>query len=102
MGYIRNEFETFDSMPVYYGGYLYDSDDSNLEDARDLVYVGYVDRYNLDAPEGMALKVVERLKAVDEPAMMVGEVTGPGHVRQNLLSGSLLEADMVCTKPVVD
>ena len=30
------------------------------------------------------------------PVMMVGEVTGPGHVRQKLPSCSLPEADMVC------
>ena len=71
-------------------------------DHRDLAYAEYVDRYKFDAPEGMELKVFERLKAVDEPVMMVGEVTGPGLVRQNLLSGSLSEADIVCTEPVAD
>ena len=50
----------------------------------------------------MELKVFERLKVVDEPVMMVGEVTGLGLVRQNLLSGSLSEADIVCTEPVAD
>ena len=34
--------------------------------------------------------------------MMVGEVTGPDLVRQNVLRGSLSEADIVCTKPVAD
>ena len=34
------------------------------------------------------------------PVMMVGEVTGPGHVRQT--SCSLPEADMVCTESVAD
>ena len=61
-----------------------------------------MDLYDFDAPEGMELKVFERLKAVDEPVMMVGEVTGPGHVRQKLLSGSLSEADMVCMEPMAD
>ena len=46
----------------------------------------------------MELKVFERLKAVYVPVMMVGEVTGPGHLRENLLSGSLSEADMVSTE----
>ena len=99
---IRNEFETVDGMPVYYGGDLYDSDDSHWEDHRDLAYAEYVDLYNFDAPEGMELKFFERLRVVDEPVMMVGEVTGPGLVRQNLLSGSLSEADIVCTEPVAD
>ena len=39
-----------------------------------LVYEEYVDRYNVDALDGMELKVFERLRAVDEPTMMVGEV----------------------------
>ena len=56
---IRNEFETVDGMPVYYGGELYDSDESDWEDPCDLVYVEYVDRYNFDAPEGMELEVFE-------------------------------------------
>ena len=34
--------------------------------------------------------------------MMVGEVTGSGHVCQTLSSCSLLEADMVCKEPVAD
>ena len=56
---IRNEFETVDGMPVYYGGDLYDSDDSDWEDPRDLVYAEYVDQYNFDAPEGFELKVFD-------------------------------------------
>ena len=65
------------------------------------MYAEYVDQYNFDAPEGMELKVVELLKAVNEPAMMVGEVSGPRHVRPNL-SGSLVEADMVASEMAVD
>ena len=95
---IRNEFETVDGMPVYYGGDLYDSDDSDWEDPRELAYAEPVDRYNFYAPDGM---VFERLKVVDEPVMMVGEVTGPGLVHQNLLRGSLSEADTVCTADIL-
>ena len=94
---IRNEFETVDGVPVYYGGDLYDSDESDWEDPCDLAYAEYVDQYNFDAPEGFELKVFERFKAVDVPVMMVGEVTVPG-----LSSCSLPEADMVCTEPVAD
>ena len=50
----------------------------------------------------MQLLVFEQLKSVDEPLMMVGEVTGPGRVRQKLLSGSQTAADIVCTEPVAD
>ena len=34
--------------------------------------------------------------------MMVGEVTGLGHVQRTLSSSSLLEADMVCKGPMAD
>ena len=98
---IRNEFETVDGMPVYYGGDLCDSDDSEWEDPWNLAYAEYEDQHNIDAPEGMELKVFERLKAVNESAMMVGEVPGPRHVRPNL-SGSLVEADMVASETAVD
>ena len=93
---IHNEFETVDGMPVYYGGDLCDSDESDWADPRDLAYAEYVDLYNFDAPEGMELKVLERSKAVDGSVMMVGEVIGSGHVHQTLSSCSHLEADMVC------
>ena len=84
---IHNEFETVDGMPVYYGGDLYDSDESDWEDPCGLAYAEYVDQYNFDAPEGFELKVFERLKAVDVPVVMVDEVTGLVHVRQLFASG---------------
>ena len=90
---IRNKFETIDGMPVYYGGDLCNSDDWEWEDPCNLAHAEYVDQYNFDALDGVELKVFERLKAVDEPAMMVGEVPGPGLVHQNL-NGSLVEADI--------
>ena len=81
---------------------MYDSDDSDWEDPRDLAYAEYVDQYNFDAPERFELKVFDRSKVVDVPVVMVGEVTGPGHVRQKLPSCSLPEVDVVCTEPVAD
>ena len=47
-----------------------------------------MDRYNFDALDGM-----KRLRAVDELTMMVGEVRGPGLIRQNLIA-SLVETVM--------
>ena len=99
---IRNEFETVDGMPVYYGGDLYDSDESDWEDPCDLVYAEYANRYNFDAPEGMELKDFERLQGPDGTVMMVGEVTDSGHVQRTLSSGSPLEAHMVCKEPMAD
>ena len=98
---IRNEFETIDGMPVYYGGGLCDSDGSEWDDPWDLAYAEYVDQYNFDAREGMELKVFQRLKAVNEQAMIVSVVPGPRHVSPNL-SGSLLGADMVDLETAVD
>ena len=99
---IRNEFETVDGMPVYYGGDLYDSNESDWEDPYDRAYAEYVDRYNFDAQEGMELKVFERLQGSDESVMMVGVVTDSGHVQRTLPSGSPLDADMVCKAPMAD
>ena len=47
---IRNEYETVDGMPVYYGGDLYDSDESDWEDPYDRAYAEYLDRYNFVPP----------------------------------------------------
>ena len=49
---IRNDFETVDGMPVYYGGDLYNSDESDWEDPYDLAYAEYVERYDFDGTEG--------------------------------------------------
>ena len=77
---IHNDF--VDGMPVYYGGDLYDSDESDWDDPYDIVCAEYVEQYNFDALEGMELKVFERLKGPDESVMMVGERTGSRHVHQ--------------------
>ena len=90
------EWDTVDGMPVYYVGDLYDSDESDWEDPYDRVYVEHVDRYNFDSPEGMGLKVFERLQGPDESVMMVGVVTDSGHVQRTLSSGSLLDVQIWC------
>ena len=50
----------------------------------DLAYREHVERYNFDALDGMELKFFERLKAVNEPTMMVSEIPGRGLARQEL------------------
>ena len=90
----RNEFETIDGMPVYYGGDLCDSDDSEWDDPWDLAYREHVKRYIFDALDGMELKVFERLKAVNEPTMIISEVPSRGPIRQNL-NAPQVEADRV-------
>ena len=52
---IRDEFETINGMPVYYGGDLCDSDESDWEDPYDIACAEYVEQYNFDALDGMEL-----------------------------------------------
>ena len=44
-------------MPVYYGGELYDSEDSDWDDLYALASATNVEDYNFDVPEGMDLMV---------------------------------------------
>ena len=65
-------------MPVYYGGDLCDSDDSEdseWEDPWNRVYAEHVERYNLDVMDGMELEVYERSLAGDDLVNMVGSPT---------------------------
>ena len=52
--------EIIDGVPVYYGGNLCDSDESDWDDPYDIVSEQYVDQYHFDVPEGMDLMVFER------------------------------------------
>ena len=96
-------------MPVYYGGDLCESDESDWEDPYDTVCAENVEQYNFDALEGMELMVFERLKgpdesdvAPDESVMMVRERTVLTHVRQTSTSYLRRELDTVDAEPVVD
>ena len=53
----RNDFETVDGMPVYYGGYFNYSD---CEDPRDLAYEDWVDWYNFNVPEGCCVDLPDK------------------------------------------
>ena len=90
---IRDEFETIDGMPVYYGGDLCTSDESDWEDLYDIACAEYVEQYNFDALEGMELMILERLKGPDDSVMMVSERTGSTPVRQT--SSSYPRSDTV-------
>ena len=48
---VEYQYETFNGLPVYYGGDMYDSEDDPLERAR----TAYAEDYNFDVPEGMEL-----------------------------------------------
>ena len=58
-GDVLDQYETFNSMPVYYGGdmTLYDLEDSDWDDPYALASAAYVEDYNFDIPEGMDLMV---------------------------------------------
>ena len=48
------QYETFNGLPVYYGGDMYDSEDSE-DDPLERARVAYVEDYNFDVPEEMEL-----------------------------------------------
>ena len=56
-GDVQDQYETFNGMPVYYGGDLYDSEDSDYDDPYALASATYVEDYNFDIPDGMDLMV---------------------------------------------
>ena len=56
-GDVQDQYETFNGMPVFYGGDLYDSEDSDWDDPYALASLAYVEDYNFDVPEGMDLMV---------------------------------------------
>ena len=56
-GDVEDQYETFNGMPVYYGGDFYDSEDSDWDDPYALAIAAFVEDYNFDIPEGMDLMV---------------------------------------------
>ena len=53
---VEYQYETFNGLPVYYGGDMYDSDDDPLK----MACAAYVEDYNFDVPEGMELMTYTR------------------------------------------
>ena len=51
---VEYQYEIFDGLPVYYGGDMYDSEDSE-DDPLERARVAYVEDYNFDVPEGLEL-----------------------------------------------
>ena len=56
-GDVEDQYETFNGMPVYYGGDLYDSEDSDWDDLYALASAAYVEDYSFDFPDRMYLMV---------------------------------------------
>ena len=63
---VMNQYETFNGLPVYYGGDMYDSEDSEWDDPLELARAAYVEDYNFDVPEGMDLMVHHRSRSSDD------------------------------------
>ena len=90
---VDDQFETFNGMPVYYGGDLYDSEDS--DDPYAITSAAYVEDYNFDVPEGMDLMVHDRRRSPYGSDIREDRQTGLTHVRQTSLCDTGDEFDTV-------
>ena len=60
---------------MYYGGDMYDSEDSEWDDPYALASAAYVEDYNLDIPEGMDLMIHRRSRIRDGSEAQQGDHT---------------------------
>ena len=92
----RNEFETVDGMPVYYGG---DFNDSDCEDPRDIAHEDWVDWCDLNAPDEYCGVFPDdgfsQLPVTDCASVMVeGETIAPIRLWQDSWDVSVYVADI--------
>ena len=59
------QYETFNGLPVYYGGDVYDAEDTEEYDPLEMAHTAYVEDYNFDVPEGMELMTYTRHRPDD-------------------------------------
>ena len=71
---VEYQYETFDGLPVYYGGDMYDSEDSEEYDPLEMARSAYVEDYNFDVPEGMELMTYTRSRPDGGEARIVNTV----------------------------
>ena len=57
---IEYQYETFNGLPVHYGGDMYDSEDSEEYNPLEMACAAYVEDYSVDVPEGMELMTYNR------------------------------------------
>ena len=57
---VEYQYETFNGLPVYYGGDMYDLEDSEECDPPEMARAAYVEDYNFDVLEGMELMTYTR------------------------------------------
>ena len=71
-------------MPVYYGGDLYDSEDSDWDDPYAIASAAYVEDYYFDVPEGMDLMVHRHRRDPDNSDIRQNWQTGMTPVCQTM------------------
>ena len=57
---VEYQYETFNGLPVYYGGDMYDSEDLEEYDPLEMARAAYAEDYNFDVPEGIYLMTYTR------------------------------------------
>ena len=57
---VEYQYETFNGLPVYYGGDMCDSEELEEYDPLEMARAAYADDYNFDVPEGMELMTYTR------------------------------------------
>ena len=57
---VEYQYETFNGLPVYYGGDMYDAEGPEEYDLLEMARAAYVEDYNFDVPEGMELMTYTR------------------------------------------
>ena len=61
---VEYQYETFNCLLVYYGGDMYDSEDSEGYDPLEMARAAHAEDYNFDVPEGMELMTYTRSRRV--------------------------------------
>ena len=92
-GDILDQFETFNGMPVCYGGDLYGTEDSDWDDLYAIASAAYVEDYYFDVPEGMDLMVHNRRRGLYGSDIRQDRQTGLIPVCQTLLGDTQEEFD---------
>ena len=57
---VEYQYETFNGLPVYYSGDMYDSEDTEECNPVEMAHAAYVEDYYFDVPEGMELMTYNR------------------------------------------
>ena len=71
---VEYQYETFNSLPVYYGGDMYDSEDSEEYDPLEMARAACVADCDFDVPEGMESMTYTRRRPDGGEARIVGGV----------------------------